>query len=165
MADYEDWLARWIAEDGERVLDLLRKVVAASGITRKELDQHIGWGPGYTSAVLTGRIELQQEHVAAILFGFGVHPRRLYEILHPKALPIGPVDATADLARLMARAGLSLEDVPREPAAAPAPMAPAEIKALIDDAIQRALAAAPSKKQRPKPPRKRKRAPTKPPHK
>lgn len=150
MADYEDWLARWIAEDGERVLWLLRKIVAVSGMTPRELDERIGWGPGYTSALFTRRIELKQEHAATILFGFGVHPRHLYDILYPKDLPVGPVDATADFARLMARAGISLEDRPREPVPAAAPMTPAEIEALIDDAIQRALAAAPSQKQRTK---------------
>ena len=148
MADYEDWLAQWIAEDGERVLWLLRKVVAVSGMTPKELDERIGWGPGYTSAVLTGRIELEQEHAAAIFFGFGVHPRHFYDVLYPKDLPIGPVDATADFARLMARAGFSPKDAPREPPPAAVPMTPAEIEALIDDAVQRALAAAPSKKRR-----------------
>ena len=151
MDDYEDWLARWIAEDGERVLWLLRKIVAVSGMTPKELDQRIGWGPGYTSALFTRRIELEPEHVGAIFFGFGVHPRHFYDVLYPKDLPIGPVDATADFARLMARAGISVEDAPRKPAAAAVPMTPAEIEALIDDAIQRALAAAPSKKLRSKP--------------
>lgn len=150
MAGYEDWLARWIAEDGERVLELLRKIVVACGMTRKELDEHLGWDPGYTSALLTRRIEFKQEHAAAILLGLGVHPSRLYDILHPKDLPIGPVEAKTDFARLMTLAGLSLEDAPREPVPAPVPMTPAEIEALIDDAIQRALAA--------QPPRKRKRA-------
>ena len=162
MADYEDWLARWIAEDGERVLELLRRVVAASGMTRKELDQRLGWRSGYTSAVLTRRIELKQQHAAAILLGVGVHPSLFYEILYPKNRPIGPVEATADFTRLMALAGLSLEDAAREPAPAAVPMTPAEIEALIDNAIQRALAAAPSKKQHTKPPRKRRRPPAKP---
>lgn len=31
VAEYEEWLERWIAEDGERVLELLRKVVVTCG--------------------------------------------------------------------------------------------------------------------------------------
>ncbi|HEX9669185.1 MAG TPA: hypothetical protein VGC93_06830 [Thermoanaerobaculia bacterium] len=155
MADYEDWLARWIAEDGVRVLELLRKIVAVSGVTRKELDQRLGWRAGYASAVLTRRIELKQEHAAAMLLGLGVHPGLFYDILYPKDRPIGPVAATADVARRLALAGFSLEDAPPEPAPSATPMTPAEIKALVDDAVQRALAAASSKRQRTKPPRKR----------
>jgi hypothetical protein len=158
MAGYEDWLARWIAEDGERVLELLRKIIATSGLTRKELDQRLGWGAGYTSAVLTRRIELKQEHAAAMLLGLGVHPGLFYDVLYPKDRPIGPVAATGDIARRLALAGFSLEDAPPEPAPAAAPMTPAEIKALVDDAVQRALAAAASRKPRARPLRKGKRA-------
>ena len=167
MADYEEWLRRWIAEDGERVLELLRKIVATCGLTRKELDERLGWGTGYTSAVLTRRIELKQEHAAAMLLGLGVHPGLFYDVLYPKDRPIGPVAATADVARRLALAGFFLEEAPPEPEPAPAatPMTPAEIKALVDDAIQRALAAAEEVKRHKTPPRKRKRAPAKPQHK
>ena len=164
MAEYEEWLERWIAEDGERVLELLRKVVVTCGLTRKDLDQRLGRGAGYTSAVLTRRIELKQEHVAAILLGLGVHPGLFYDVLYPKDRPIGPVEATADVARRVALAGASLPEAAPPPVPAAAAMTPAEIKALVDDAVQRALAAQ-GKKPRTKPSRKRKRAPAKPQHK
>ena len=163
MANYEDWLEKWVEEDGERVLELLRKVVATCGMTRKDLDQRLRKSAGYTSAVLTRRIELKQEHIAAILLGLGVHPALFYEILYPKDRPIGPVEATPDFARRVALAGLSTQDATLTPAHAATPMTPAEIKALVDDAIQRALtaAAALSAPQRRLRPRKPKRKPAK----
>ena len=60
----------------------------------------------------------------------------------------------------MALAGASLPDAAPPPVPAAAAMTPAEIKALVDDAVQRALAAAQGKKPRTKPSRKR--APAKP---
>ena len=162
MAEYEEWLERWIAEDGERVLELLRKVVVTCGLTRKDLDQRLGRGAGYTSAVLTRRIELKQEHVAAILLGLGVHPGLFYDVLYPKDRPVGPVEATADVARRVALAGASLPEAAPPPVPAATAMTPAEIKALVDDAVQRALAAAEAAKAPKAPPRKRKRAAAKP---
>ncbi|HEX5759957.1 MAG TPA: hypothetical protein VF121_12265 [Thermoanaerobaculia bacterium] len=141
MADYEDWLEKWIAEDGDRVRSLLGKVVATCGMTRKDLDQRLRLGVGYTSAVLTGRIELKQEHVSAILLGVGVHPGLFFGILYPTDRPIGPVAATPDIARRLALADLSGQGAEPVPVAAAPPMTAAEIKALVDESIQRALAA------------------------
>jgi hypothetical protein len=162
VAEYEAWLERWIAEDGERVLELLRKMVLTCGQTRKDLDQLLGRGTGYTSAVLTRRIELKVEHVASILLGLGVHPGLFYDVLYPKDRPIGPVEATPDVARRVALAAVTLHEAAPPPVPSAPPMTPVEIKALVDESVQRALAAAEAAKARKAPPRKRKRAPAKP---
>ena len=94
-----------------------------------------------------------------------MHPGLFYDVLYPKDRPVGPVEATDDVARRVALAGASLHDAAPPPVPAASAMTPAEIKALVDDAVQRALAAAEAAKAQKAPPRKRKRAPAKPQHK
>lgn len=161
MDDSGDWLAQKIAEDGERILSLLRRVVATCGVTRKEVDEILHKGAGFTSAVLTRRIELKQEHVSAILLALGVHPSLFYEVLYPRDRPIGPIEATADVARRLALASLGPPEVPAPPPPAPPSLSPAEIQALIDESVRRALAGAASQPPRKRQPGKPKRAPKK----
>ena len=130
-------------------------------MTRKEVDEVLHKGAGFTSAVLTRRIELKQEHVSAILLALGVHPSLFYEVLYPRDRPIGPIEATADVARRLALASLGPPEAPAPPPPAPPSLSPAEIQALIDESVRRALAGAASQPQRKRQPGKPKRAPKK----
>ena len=111
--------------------------------------------------MLTRRIELKQEHVSAILSRSEVHPSLFYEVLYPKDRPIGPIEATADVARRLALASLGPPEAPAPPPPAPPSLSPAEIQALIDESVRRALAGAASQPQRKRQPGKPKRAPKK----
>lgn len=163
MDDDTGWLEQKIAEDGERILSLLRRVLATCGVTRKDVDQILHKGAGFTSAVLTRRIELKQEHVSAILLALDVHPSLFYEVLYPRERPIGPVQATEDAARRVALASIAPPSPPPPPLPAPPSLAPAEIQALIDESVRRALAAAGSKPKRKRRAGKPKKKPARPP--
>ena len=54
-------------DEVERALELLRTVVAASGLTRQEIDKRLKGARGYTSLVLTGGIKLRFDHIVSIL--------------------------------------------------------------------------------------------------
>jgi len=56
-----------IDDEVRRATKLLETVMQAAGLTRKDLDQKLGAGPGYVSQVLTGRMELKLRHIIAIL--------------------------------------------------------------------------------------------------
>ena len=76
-----------IEDEVRRATKLLETVMQAAGLTRKELDQRLGAGPGYVSQVLTGRMELKFRHVLAILRALDVDPGVFFQTLYPGDRP------------------------------------------------------------------------------
>jgi transcriptional regulator with XRE-family HTH domain len=76
-----------IEDEVRRATKLLETVMQAAGLTRKDLDQRLGAGPGYVSQVLTGRMELKLRHILAILRALDVEPTLFFQTLYPDARP------------------------------------------------------------------------------
>src|SRR5262245_58447431 len=76
-----------VEEEVRRATKLLETVMQAAGLTRKELDQRLGAGPGYVSQVLTGRMELKLRHILAILQVLDVDPSIFFQTLYPGDRP------------------------------------------------------------------------------
>jgi len=56
-----------IEDEIRRATKLLATLVQIAGLNRQDLDRLLGQGRGYSSQVLTGRVELKYRHVLAIL--------------------------------------------------------------------------------------------------
>ena len=76
-----------IDDEVRRATKLLETVMQAAGLTRKDLDQKLGAGPGYISQVLTGRMELKFRHILAILRALEVEPSVFFQTLYPEDRP------------------------------------------------------------------------------
>ena len=76
-----------IEDEVRRATKLLETVMQAAGLTRKDLDQRLGAGPGYISQVLTGRMELKFRHILAILRALDVDPGIFFQTLYPESRP------------------------------------------------------------------------------
>src|ERR1700712_4722960 len=76
-----------IDDEVRRATKLLETVMQAAGLTRKDLDQKLGRGPGYISQVLTGRMELKFRHILAILRALEVEPSVFFQTLYPEDRP------------------------------------------------------------------------------
>src|SRR5437763_17113499 len=76
-----------IDDEVRRATKLLETVMQASGLTRKDLDQRLGAGPGYVSQVLTGRMERKFRHILAILRALEVEPSVFCQTLYPENRP------------------------------------------------------------------------------
>lgn len=76
-----------IDDEVRRATKLLETVMQAAGLTRKDLDQKLGAGPGYVSQVLTGRMELKLRHIIAILRALEVEPTVFFQTLYPENRP------------------------------------------------------------------------------
>jgi transcriptional regulator with XRE-family HTH domain len=72
------------ADDDREVLraqKLLEALIKAHGLTKKALDERLGKGPGYTSQVLTGRMELKLRHILEILRALELEPGLFFRAL------------------------------------------------------------------------------------
>src|SRR5690242_18248785 len=125
-----------IEEEVRRATKLLETVMQAAGLTRKDLDQRLGAGPGYVSQVLTGRMELKLRHVLAILRALDVEPSLYFQTLYPDARPSTDQAVMEEFLKRFQRLGFG--------AGAPPPPAPAldpqELERLIQTAVRAALA-------------------------
>jgi hypothetical protein len=167
VSEAEDWFEQLLIEDAGRVRRFLAKVVGAAGLTRRDMDKRLGVGRGYFSNVLSGRVELKQSHVTAILLAAGVHPGIFFDVLYPKHRPFGPLAPAGESSRAFEALGIPAEPEPppAPPLPAPPPVAPAELKPFIEEIVRKALAGSRGKRRRttqqPKRPA-RKRVTTKP---
>jgi len=64
-----------------RAQKLLEALIKAHGLTKKALDERLGKGPGYTSQVLTGRMELKLRHILEILRALELAPGLFFRAL------------------------------------------------------------------------------------
>lgn len=122
-----------IEEEVRRATKLLETVMQAAGLTRKELDQRLGAGPGYVSQVLTGRMELKFRHILAILHALDVDPSVFFQTLYPGDRP--PSDQTVMEEFLKRFQKLGLGGAPPQPPAVDS----RELERLVQSAVRAAL--------------------------
>lgn len=126
-----------IDDEVRRATKLLETVMQASGLTRKDLDQKLGAGPGYISQVLTGRMELKFRHILAILHALDVEPSVYFQTLYPENRPASDAVVMEEFLRRFQKLGFGAH-----PAPAPGPaMDPRELEHIIQSAVRAALAA------------------------
>jgi transcriptional regulator with XRE-family HTH domain len=132
-------------DEVKRATKLLETVMQAAGLTRKELDQRLGAGPGYISQVLTGRMELKYRHIISILRALDVDPGAFFQSLYPEPRS-GSADlgAVEELLKRLQKLGVGVGGRARlepEPQPAPAPAIDSrELERLVQNAVRTALA-------------------------
>lgn len=123
-----------IEDEVRRATKLLETVMQAAGLTRKELDQRLGAGPGYISQVLTGRMELKFRHILAILRALEVEPYVFFQTLYPGDRPSSDQAVMEEFLRRFQKAGFGAPVPPAAPA-----VDPQELDRLIQSAVRAAL--------------------------
>jgi len=127
-----------IDDEVRRATKLLETVMQAAGLTRKDLDQKLGAGPGYVSQVLTGRMELKLRHIIAILRALEVEPAVFFQTLYPENRPATDAVVMEEFLRRFQQLGFG----PRP--AQPAPALDTQgLETLIRSAVRAALAEPP----------------------
>ena len=110
----------------------------AAGLTRKDLDQKLGAGPGYVSQVLTGRMELKFRHILAILHALEVEPSVFFQTLYPENRPSTDAVVMEEFLRRFQRLGFGTPPAPAAPS-----LDPQELEKLIQSAVRAALSEPP----------------------
>jgi transcriptional regulator with XRE-family HTH domain len=127
-----------IDDEVRRATKLLETVMQAAGLTRKDLDQKLGAGPGYVSQVLTGRMELKLRHVLAILRALDVEPSVFFQTLYPENRPSTDTVVMEEFLRRFQKLGFG-------PPAAPPPspaLDPQDLERMIQNAVRAAMSGA-----------------------
>ena len=127
-----------IDDEVRRATKLLETVMQAAGLTRKDLDQRLGAGPGYVSQVLTGRMELKLRHVLAILRALDVEPSVFFQTLYPENRPATDSVVMEEFLRRVQKLGFG---PPAAPPAAPA-LDPQDLERMIQNAVRAAMSGA-----------------------
>lgn len=137
-----------IEDEVRRATKLLETVMQAAGLTRKDLDQRLGAGPGYISQVLTGRMELKFRHILAILRALDVDPGIFFQTLYPESRPASDQAVMEEFLRRFKSLGFGTGGAgPSSPPAPPIPMPSAaqpavdsqELERLVRKAVREAL--------------------------
>ena len=127
-----------IDDEVRRATKLLETVMQAAGLTRKDLDQRLGAGPGYVSQVLTGRMELKFRHILAILRALDVEPSIFFQTLYPEDRPATDAVVMEEFLRRFQKLGFGAQ-----PAPPPSPaLDPQELEKMIQNAVRAALTGA-----------------------
>ena len=124
-----------IDDEVRRATKLLETVMQAAGLTRKDLDQRLGAGPGYVSQVLTGRMELKLRHVLAILRALDVEPSVFFQTLYPENRPATDSVVMEEFLRRFQKLGFG---PPAAPPPAPA-LDPQDLERMIQNAVRAAM--------------------------
>lgn len=123
-----------IEDEVRRATKLLETVMQAAGLTRKELDQRLGAGPGYVSQVLTGRMELKFRHVLAILRALDVEPNVFFQTLYPENRAVSDQAVMEEFLKRFQKLGFGGSAPPPPPA-----IDSQELERLIQSAVRTAL--------------------------
>jgi hypothetical protein len=115
-----------VEDEIRRATKLLATLVQIAGLNRQDLDRRLGQGRGYSSQLLTGRVELKYRHILAILEVVDVEPAIFFRVLYSE--PDEPRQGTGGrvMERLLER--LHQAGYPGPPSSA------AELPAAIDTA-------------------------------
>lgn len=128
-----------IDDEVRRATKLLETIMQAAGMTRKDLDQKLGAGPGYVSQVLTGRMELKFRHILAILRALDIEPSVFFQTLYPEDRPASDAVVMEEFLRRFQKLGFGAQ-----PAPPPTPgIDPQELEKMIQSAVRAALAGLP----------------------
>lgn len=134
-----------IDDEVRRATKLLETIMQAAGMTRKDLDQKLGAGPGYVSQVLTGRMELKFRHILAILRALDVEPSVFFQTLYPEDRPATDAVVMEEFLRRFQKLGFGAQ-----PAPPPTPgIDPQELERMIQSAVRAALTGLPGGGQSP----------------
>jgi transcriptional regulator with XRE-family HTH domain len=125
-----------LEDEVRRATKLLETVMQAAGLTRKDLDQRLGAGPGYVSQVLTGRMELKLRHILAILRALEVEPNLFFQTLYPEARPATDQAVMEEFLKRFQKLGFGAGPAPPSPPF----LDPQELEKLIQSAVRNALA-------------------------
>lgn len=87
------------AEEKQRLLELVRRSIRASGFTRAEVERRIGMQPSYLGQVFAGRLELKLKYLLRILAAIGVDPGAFFNLLFPE--PGSVEEKTLALVRML----------------------------------------------------------------
>jgi len=123
-----------IEDEVRRATKLLETVMQAAGLTRKELDQRLGAGPGYVSQVLTGRMELKFRHILAILRALDVEPSVFFQTLYPGDRPSSDQAVMEEFLKRFQKLGFGSAPPPQPPA-----VDSRELERLVESAVRAAL--------------------------
>lgn len=123
-----------VEDEVRRATKLLETVMQAAGLTRKELDQRLGAGPGYISQVLTGRMELKYRHILAILQALDVDPSVFFQTLYPGDRPSSDQVVMEEFLKRFQQLGFGSGPPPQPPA-----VDPQELERLVQSAVRAAL--------------------------
>ncbi|HEX2644119.1 MAG TPA: helix-turn-helix transcriptional regulator [Thermoanaerobaculia bacterium] len=131
-----------VDDEVKRATKLLETVMQAAGLTRKELDQRLGAGPGYISQVLTGRMELKYRHIIAILRALDVDPGAFFQSLYPEPQSASSdLGAVEELLKRLQKLGVGAGRARQEPEPQTAPgLDSRELERLVQNAVRTALA-------------------------
>ena len=66
-----------------RLCEVLKKAIAAMGLTQKEVEHRLGFSPGYLSRLFGGQIDLKVDHVAQIAGVLDVEPEEIFRLAFP----------------------------------------------------------------------------------
>lgn len=119
----------------------------AAGLTRKDLDQRLGAGPGYVSQVLTGRMELKFRHILAVLRALDVEPSLFFQTLYPDSRPSTDQAVMEEFLKRFQKIGLGAPAPPPPPSPSPPALDPQELERLIQSAVRTALAERPPSRE------------------
>ena len=128
-----------IEDEVRRATKLLETVMQAAGLTRKDLDQRLGAGPGYVSQVLTGRMELKLRHILAILRALDVEPGLFFQTLYPDTRPATDQAVMEEFLKRFQKLGFGTAAA-SPPSPPPPALDPRELEKLIQSAVRTALA-------------------------
>jgi transcriptional regulator with XRE-family HTH domain len=131
-----------IDDEVRRATKLLETVMQASGLTRKDLDQKLGAGPGYVSQVLTGRMELKFRHILSVLRALDVEPSVFFQTLYPENRPSTDAVVMEEFLRRFQKLGFGSQSTPPPPP--PSTLDPQELERMIQNAVRTALAGSPA---------------------
>lgn len=68
-----------------RISELLKRKIAGAGTSQKAVERTLGWGDGYISQILAGKVTLKFRHVFSILDVIGISPAEFFGELYGPA--------------------------------------------------------------------------------
>ncbi|MEA2599386.1 MAG: Helix-turn-helix domain [Acidobacteriota bacterium] len=113
----------------QHMIDVLRSVIRALGLTLREVETRLGVSRGYLTRLFSGVMDLRFDHVSEIAEAVGIEPDEILRLAFP------PVQKPANAAALRVREVLGA-DLPATP---PPPPPPAAVEDSGEGALEKEL--------------------------